>query len=392
MVLNTNYAILHHSSLRNNSKLSLESDFKKEVELLRNPRVTVDLQKLRKNIAFITSKLHEKELSITAVTKVFQAEAEIIRIYDEFPEIEYFGDSRIENLMSYQDSPKKKILIRIPMQSELAEVVAYADVSFHSELATLRLLEEEAKKQGKKHQVLLMVDLGDLREGFFDREELFTCIADVLTYSHLELVGIGVNLTCYGAIIPDSKNLSQLVEIKDEIAHKFGIELPMISGGNSSSLYLIDSSEDYLPEGITNLRIGEAFVLGRETAYEADYPEMAQDVFTLKAEIVEAKTKPSYPIGNIGVDAFGNKPHYEDEGMMYRCILGIGRQDVSPGNIIPRDSRIKIMGASSDHLIIDCTAAKADYQVGDEVEFDLTYGSLLRVFTSKYVKKEYIDK
>ena len=103
---------------------------------MKNPRIVVDRTKLRENISFIVAKLKEHDLTITAVTKVFNAHSKIIALYEEFTDIIYFGDSRIENLMSYSHSKKQKILIRIPMISEVPEVIQYADISFNSELKT----------------------------------------------------------------------------------------------------------------------------------------------------------------------------------------------------------------------------------------------------------------
>ena len=209
---------------------------KERTNAMKNPRIVVDRTKLRENIAFIASKLKNHELSIMAVTKVFNAHPQVIALYDEFPEISYYGDSRIENLMSYQDSKKQKVLIRLPMISEVPEVVQYADISFNSELETIKQLDQEAEKQKKKHKIVLMVDLGDLREGLFEREELYECIQAVLKLENIQIYGLGVNLTCYGAIIPSSKNLGNLIDIQNEIKQHYDLTLEMISGGNSSSL------------------------------------------------------------------------------------------------------------------------------------------------------------
>lgn len=355
-----------------------------------NPALSIDLNKLRTNIEFLTKKLRDHHLSITHVTKAYSADPEIIKVFESFPEIEYFGDSRIENIKSYAHSNKKKILIRIPMISEAAEVVKYADISFNSELATIQALNRAAQAQNKVHQILLMVDLGDLREGYFHQGELFHDVKVITeTLPHIQIMGLGVNLTCYGAIIPEHKILKRLMEYKAALEANFPVHLTMISGGNSSSLYLLDHPTEHLPQGINNLRIGEAYLLGRETAFEQDFPEMFQDVFTLQAEIVELKTKPSYPIGTIGVDAFGNKPHYEDKGPMKRAIVAIGKQDIQVNSLTPLDPGIEILGASSDHLILDVTHSQTAYQVGDIIQFKLSYGGVLSAFTSKYVKKVY---
>ena len=355
------------------------------------PKLVVNTEKLKSNIRFLTDSMTAHNLSITAVTKVHSANPEIIKVFEEFTEIEYFGDSRIKNLMTYQHSEKKKILIRIPMHSEVEAVIKYADISFNSEISTVRLLNEAAKKVDKIHQILLMIDLGDLREGFFTEIDLMTAISEIIEMDNIDLVGLGVNLTCYGAVIADEENLGELVAYHEKIKEKFNIELPMISGGNSSSLYLLDDKELTLPKGITNLRVGDAFFSGEETSRGTKFPEMFDDVFVLHAEVVELKEKPSYPIGNRGVDAFGQIPTFEDKGNRMRGILAVGRQDIAFDGLKPVDSALSIMGASSDHLIVDFTDSDKTYQVGDIVEFKLHYGAMLAAFTSKYVTKEYIE-
>ena len=235
-----------------------------------------------------------------------------------------------------------------------------------------------------------MADLGDLREGiFFQNEDLiFEAVEEIIAMENINLYGIGVNLTCYGAIIPKNENLSQLVEIGRKIEDKYGIKLEMISGGNSSSIYLVDKGE--LPEGINNLRLGESFLLGNDTAYETKLPGTVSDALILQAQIIELKEKPSLPIGEVGVDAFGEKPYYEDRGIMKRAIIGVGKQDTDLGSMTPVDSQIEIMGGSSDHIILDVTHCDREYQVGDVVEFELGYGGMLKVATSPYVDRVYI--
>jgi len=355
------------------------------------PKLVIDLEKLDFNIRFLVNKMKQSNLSITAITKLYGADPRIISFFESCSEIEYFGDSRIRNLMTYQESSKKKILIRIPMHSEVENVVKYADISFNSEISTVRLLNEEAQRQGKVHQILIMVDLGDLREGFFYEDDWICAIAEITKMSHVEIIGIGVNLMCYGGIIPDEINLGKLATYSETVAKKFNLELEMISGGNSSSLYLLDNDDvSTFPIGITNLRIGDAFFTG-ESSLGTKFPEMHNDVFTLRAEIIELKEKPSYPIGRIDVDAFGKVPKFEDKGIRLKGILAVGRQDIAFDSLYPDDAKLEIIGASSDHLIIDFTESDVAYKVGDIVKFRLHYGAVLQAFTSKYVVKEYIE-
>lgn len=358
------------------------------------PKLQINLKKLEDNLNACAAITERGGCSLMIVTKGLCADPEMVRMVAQNPSAEFIADSRVKNIATFADmaheNGKKTVLLRIPMHCEVEEVVKYVDLSFNSELSTIRLLNEAAAKAGKVHDILLMIDLGDLREGiFFQNEDLiWEAVEEILKMENINLYGIGVNLTCYGAIIPKNDNLSQLVEIAGRIEEKYGIRLEMVSGGNSSSIYLVDKGE--LPAGINNLRLGESFLLGNDTAYETKLPGTVSDGLILQAQIIELKEKPSLPIGEVGVDAFGEKPYYEDRGIMKRAIIGIGKQDTDLGSMTPVDPQVEIMGGSSDHIILDVTHCDKAYQVGDIVEFELGYGGMLKTATSAYVEREYI--
>jgi len=274
------------------------------------------------------------------------------------------------------------------MHGEVGDVVKYSDISFNSELSTIALLDEAASKVSKKHRVVVMFDLGDLREGFLP-EDVDVVIPEILKFKNIVLEGIAVNLTCYGGVIPTVENLGELVALATHIESTYQLKLNIVSGGNSSSLYLLENGA--MPSRINNLRVGEGIVLGREAAYGEQVKGTFDDAFILEAEIIEYKTKNSIPRGLIGMDAFGGKPVFEDKGMIKRGIVAIGRQDVDHLTLFPVDTRITIIGASSDHMIIDFTEAESDYKVGDVVKFKMEYGAMLKLFTSEYVDRCYLD-
>lgn len=355
------------------------------------PRLSIDLKKLEGNLAAVSRITKDQgRCSLMIVTKGVCADEKIVEMLLKHPEVDYLADSRIQNIKTYAGRGKDTVLLRLPMESEIIDVIKYVDLSLQSELATVRLLNEEAGKQGKKHRILLMIDLGDLREGIFytDEDQIDAAVEEILKMENINLFGIGVNLTCYGAVIPKRDNLTTLVEMARRIEKKFSIELDMISGGNSSSIYLIGAEE--LPEGVNNLRLGEAFLLGNDTAYGAKLPGTVSDALILEAQIIELKSKCSLPIGEIGVDAFGQKPYYEDRGVIKRAILAIGKQDTDPDSMTPLDEKIDILGASSDHLILDVSKSDTDYKVGDIVKFQLGYSGMLKCATSGYVEKKYL--
>lgn len=347
------------------------------------PLLRINLEKLRKNTQTIVNLCEKRNIKVVGVTKVFCAIPEVAQTMVKGG-VEILGDSRIKNLKKLQHIPVPKMLLRIPMKSEVEEVIKYADISLNSEIDTIKSLSEEAKKQRKIHEIILMVDLGDLREGVL-KEDVIPIVEQIVKLEGIRLRGIGTNLTCYGSVIPTPDILEELVEIKNSINKKFNLNLDIVSGGNSSSLYLVQNG--LIPRGITQLRIGEAIVLGRETAFGDRIPHTYDDVFILEAQIVELKEKPSYPRGILGMDAFGERQVYVDRGIMKRAILAVGKQDVNMNDLIPMDSSIELIGSSSDHLIVNVTNSQYPYKVGDIIKFKLRYGGILSCSTSEYVEK-----
>ncbi len=350
---------------------------------MKYPALIIDRNKLFTNAKNIINTCHNQNISVSAVTKVFCGSPDIADIILQ-AKPDYIADSRIENLIKLKHFNLPKVLLRIPMISQVDDVAQNVDICLISELETIFKLNDAAYKINKVQNIILMIDLGDLREGIWFKN-FKEYIEPIFKLKQINVIGIGVNLTCYGGVIPKENNLSQLLEYADFMKNKYDAKLDIISGGNSSSLYLV--YENRLPKGINNLRLGESIVLGRETAFGNQVLNTYDDAFKLVAEIVELKEKPSVPIGEIGMDAFGNKPTFIDKGIIKRAILAIGKQDITLDGIIPYDDKIEILGGSSDHLILNVSNSDKNYKVGDIVEFKLTYGGLLAASTSNYVEK-----
>ena len=237
-----------------------------------------------------------------------------------------------------------------------------------------------------------MVDLGDLREGFFGCEEAVEAAKEVDAMENVRLLGIGTNLGCYGSIRPSEKNLGDLCELAEKIEKELGRRLEIISGGASTSLSVLINGK--MPERINHLRIGEAIITAKDFPYlwDIEMPGIYRDPMVLKAQVIEVKRKPSYPIGEIFVDAFGNKPVYTDRGMRKRALLAVGNKDVGDvTKLKPRCEGIEIMGGSSDHLILDVEDYKGDIKVGDVLEFDTFYAAMLFLCSSDCVRKVVVE-
>ncbi|MGD9887240.1 MAG: ornithine racemase Orr [Bacilli bacterium] len=350
------------------------------------PCIEINLSKLKHNATTILALCEKQGISSCfLVTKMLAGDLKTASMLATCG-FSHLADSRIENLIKFKNISLPKVLLRLPMPSEVNKVVKYCDISLNSELLTIIKLNDAALRQNKVHQIIYMFDLGDLREGHFYQNEYLETIRIINQLVGIKLVGIGTNLTCYGGVIPTPSILNELLAIKRNIENSLNISLPIISGGNSSSITLLENHQ--LPKGINNLRLGESLVLGRETAFGKPIANTFSDSFIVKAEIIEVKTKPSYPLGVLGMNSFGEKPDIIDKGLMKRAILALGKQDVLPDNLKPLDPLISIIGASSDHLIVDLGLSK--YEVGDIISFTINYPGLLQLMTSKYVKKEYV--
>jgi len=349
------------------------------------PRLEINKNKLKKNLNILTDFLVKEDIAMTAVIKGCASMNEVAELYIEAG-CKSLGSSRISHLKRIKSfSCVDTMLLRIPMLSEVDDVIHYADVSLNSEYETILALNKVAKKYNKTHDVILMLDLGDLREGYYDEEEMIEVAFQIENLEHINLKGIGCNLSCYGSIRPTQENMLKLIEVTERIECKIDRKIEIVSGGATSTIPLI--SEGKLPNRINHLRVGESVLLGRELEeFYGCKLQLEKDGFVLMAELVEIKEKPSYPIGEMMYDAFGNKPEYIDYGYQKRGILAIGKQDIgSHEKLIPKDDKIIVIGSSSDHLIVGLS--ETDYVLGDIIEFELYYQPMLYAALSEDVIK-----
>lgn len=345
------------------------------------PQLEFDLALLRSNADAVISRCRGMGIRVCGVVKGVDGMPEAARVL-RAAGAEELGTSRLEQVAKCRAAgvPGPWLLIRIPGLTELPDVVALCETSLQSEWPTLLALEEECLRQNKTHRVIVMTDLGDLREGFWDKDELVdVCERVERELPHVHLAGIGVNLTCYGSTKPTPEKMNELVGLARQVEQRIGRKLEIVSGGATSSFTLVHWGT--MPAGVNHLRIGEAILLGKDLQVDwgiRDMDYLRMDALTLRAEVVEVKDKPTYPIGEFAIDAFGRKPVYEDRGIRRRAILALGRADVGElESLIPREPGLTVIGGSSDHCIVDVEDCPRRLQVGDIVEFSLCYSHML---------------
>ena len=350
------------------------------------PRLTIRLDRIHHNAKTLVDWLALRGISVLGVTKATLGLPEIARTMLGAG-VTSLGDARIENIEAIRRAGLdcELTLIRSPMISQVDRIVAAADISHNTEMEVVEKLSASAHKQGRTHGVLLMVELGDLREGILPAD-LLPFIDQMSHLPNIELRGIGTNLACQCGVAPDHENMGVLSSLADSIESKAGIQVATVSGGNSANLSWALGSEE--TGRVNALRLGEAILLGRDPLHRNRIDGLYTDAFTLVAEVIERKEKPTKPWGEIGQGAFGPVATRIDRGVISQAILAIGEQDVDPDGLKPPEG-IVILGGSSDHLVVDTGQFRP--AIGSEMRFQLNYSALLRAMTSPFVAHEILQ-
>ncbi|GAB4275128.1 MAG: hypothetical protein Kow0029_16030 [Candidatus Rifleibacteriota bacterium] len=356
----------------------------------KTPRLEIYPARIKANAQAIIAQCHEKKVQVACVTKVVCAHPAVARAMVEGG-ADLLADSRIENLWKLREAGFKGpfMLLRLPAVSRAAEVVEVAEYSLNSSAETIKALACAAEHRNLVHKIILMIDVGDLREGVWP-DKAIEVLNSVKDLRGIEIAGMGCNLACYGGVIPSPQNMGLFVETVKKCRRATGLALPILCGGNSSGLPIL--SENKLPEEVNLYRIGEAIILGRNVIDRSPWKGTRQDTMIAVGEVIEAEIKPSMPIGERGQDAFGQTQEFKDLGLRKRVICNLGRQDVVVDGIQPVESGIVVLGGSSDHLLLDVEDCQRDLKVGDEVRFYPGYGALLALSTSEYVQKVVIEE
>lgn len=352
--------------------------------------IVLNREKLQSNYNYLNQIFSEHQIEWGVVSKVFCGSKtylnELIKLG-----VKQICDSRITNLKIIKSlNPTiETVFIKPPAKRYIASVIKYADASFNSEFETIKMLSDEAVKQSKIHKVIIMIELGELREGVM-REEFIEFYEKVFELPNIEIAGIGTNLTCMYGVLPSQDKLLQLCLYEQLIEAKFNKVIPYISGGTSVTIPLI--SKGLLPKDVNHFRVGETLFLGTDVYNSAPNPEMHQDVFKLYAEIIELREKPMVPDGDLGHNLSGNFLEFDEEnGSSHRAIIDIGLLDVEESHIQPVNKALKIVGSSSDMMVLDLGENTENYKVGSQIEFDLNYMGILRLMNCDYVDKLVIN-
>lgn len=346
------------------------------------PRLEIDLGAVRGNTRVLVDRLAPRGIRVTGVTKAALGSVGLAEALLDGGAAG-LGDSRIENLDRLRTGGvvAPLTLIRAPMLSQVQAVVRHAGTSMNTESAVLDGLSAAAVDQAKTHAVVLMVELGDLREGVASAD-VVDLARSVGRREGLSLIGLGTNLACQCGVVPDQAKMDELSCLVEQVEAACGVELSVVSGGNSANLDWALTARDV--GRVNDLRLGESILLGTEPLHRRPIEGLRTDAFSLAAEIIEVQVKPAQPWGELAQTAFGTQAARRGTGAVRQAIVALGRQDVDPDGLTPPEG-IELLGMSSDHLVLDMGDAAGS--VGDELRFGLDYSALLRAMTSQFVTK-----
>ncbi|MDN6088272.1 MAG: alanine/ornithine racemase family PLP-dependent enzyme [Enterobacterales bacterium] len=362
------------------------------------PTLEINLKKLTDNARIEKALLAAHGIEVMAVNKVFDGCIETAQAVIDGG-INVIAESRTYNLKKIRATGCTTCLLRSPCLSEIEDVVRYADISLNSEPVVMQALSDEAQRQGKTHQVLLMIDMGDLREGiwFAHYEQILSTVKLIEELPGLELYGLGTNFNCYGTVLPTVKNGEDFLAIAKRIEADTGTKIKRLSAGNCTSYHLLDKG--IWPVGLNHLRIGGLHEFGIEYVdmkyidafhhSQKDVGKACSDMYLLHAEIIELNSKPTVPVGELGVDAFLQPKSFTDHGTRKRALLAFGRQDVPAENCVPQDETIKVLGQTSDHTLVDIEDSQQQLKVGDIISFELDYTGLLMACQTRGVQRHF---
>lgn len=349
----------------------------------------IHIDRIHENIQKISDFLQKHGIQWTLVVKVASGNALLLQELLSDPliktRIHSIAASHVDslNVIKSIDPQITTMYIKPPSLIEIPQVIKYADISLNTNFHTIAALQREASKQGKKHQIMIMIEMGELREGIL-RENVVNFYGKVFKLPNIEVIGLGTNLGCMHGIEPTYDKLIQLSLYEQLIEARFNQKLELVSGGSSITLPLIRKSR--MPKGINHFRIGEAAFLGTSPLDGKRFIDLRRDTFRFSSSIVELYKKDNIPDGVVGEANIGHTAE-KKSGKSYKAVMDFGLLDTPHEHLYPVDSGVKFVGNSSDMTVYDLDQNLKGYRVGNSMEFKVDYMGVANLMGSKFIEK-----
>ncbi len=357
-------------------------------------RVTINLEALRHNFRQINQLMDRMGASWTVVTKALCGHEETIEGLHVLG-ARSVADSRLDNLRAIRRTAPdmERWYLRLPHLSAVEQIVQLSDVSLNTEIEVISALSKEAVRQDKTHHAIIMIELGDLREGILPGT-LVRFYQDVFEMPNINVMGIGAQIGCLAGTVPNVDQIAQLLLYRELLELKFERKIPVVSAGSSVFLSLI--LDGRMPKGVNHYRIGETLFLGTDLVAGGLLPELRGDVVCLEAEIAEIKEKNLVPTGETGTstpfDSISptsvDQPSPAPGQRGYRALVTVGQLDTDVAGLTPLNANYQVAAASSDITVVNLGDSPDGLQVGDTIKFHTNYAAFVRLMSDPYINKE----
>ena len=357
------------------------------------PILEVNLDAMRQNARVFCDLCGNYGISVAGVVKFSDGDLQVAKAYAEGG-CAQIAVSRAIHLQAIKETfpNRETLLTRAPTRGDLEATAKYADLTLCADPNMLKALDAEAAKWGVRPGIILMLDVGDRREGVDNIPELVELAKLCESLPNLRLRGVGTNHACLNGVLPTWENLSFLVEGAEAVETAIGRKLDIISGGSSINLLLLRDGINQMPPRINHLRLGGTIAnpmnirMGRGLTFDG----LREDSVRLVAEMVEVHEKASAPKGESTKNWAGQTVERVDKGRRLRAILAVGSQDVGDASVmIPELDGVEVVGHSSDHTIVDVSDTGRIWQSGDTLTFKVRYPNMLYACTGDHVQKVY---
>jgi predicted amino acid racemase len=332
------------------------------------PQLRVDVEAIGKNAESVAALLGAQGLNLVAVTKGCLGEPRVAAAMLAGGAVA-LADTRGPNLRRLRTALPRAELHRIHLPS-LIEPFELGDVTYLSSLegaAAVARAGALVPRSGRRPQrVMVQVETGDEREGA-PLEDLQALVSGIQADPRLRFDGISTNYACFKGT-PDGirRSVESLAAAADALRES-GQRADRVSGGNSSLLGFLAAGEQ-LPHQVTELRCGEALLLGREALFSQPLPGCRTDACKVRAEVVEEYTRRAAA------------------GPARRLVLDIGRQDLGAGAVRFLEPGLVEIGRSADYLVVEARRECGRLTVGAMIDMIPTYEALVAAWTSPYVE------
>lgn len=194
-------------------------------------------------------------------------------------------------------------------------------------------------------------------------------------------------------IEPSYDKLLQLYLYKELIAAKFKKNLPLLSGGTSITLPMLENQA--IPTDINHFRVGEAAFFGVSPLANEQFLDLNTQTFEFKANIIELEEKKLVPEGVMSDANIGQTSNFAESSVgeqSNKVILDFGLLDVNQEDLTAFDEGVSFVGTTSDMTVVDVGENRNKdghqrFKVGDTLSFRVNYMAVARLLNSKFIGK-----